>query len=805
MLSKTFTQSIFTTPTRHSKSFPKRFQGIVFLFFNGVLVRRVLTCCNLLYRLVNLKLVKKVVFLTTLSELTEHITANELKLPKQTLQLEKDYNAFSPVTKIGVFKSQSQVILKVNQEYIQEISLKRQDILGTQANFNEIFHISELEDISYSSNQDEFFLKCDRGRVMVTFSSSKRDIIVKTIRAFKARYQLSVPSTIAVERVLGPNDVPGTMLNMAMLNIGSEDPKLRLAAYELLHSLIVIFNLDVGPHILPTKGLFIPSNIEYFVRDMSQKLALAEPGLTLEFLLEFCVSFYKSDRSIQLHALGYVMPWLKNLFAVSSFTYHRLSSGTYGADETIETRTQEEIRTQQKFELIIRNFVDLTIKDRTLFLPLQSKIWAVLAQGGTAIVPYLLDIFIQKTVDYGVETAEADLLTSLVITLATVNRQLVAGRIVNRLRKVITATSAMPMRSLIQHPSWPEICALVQFLLKLSFNNMVNVHQFLPEIFFSCSVLAGIGNPTMRQAIHAIVVNCTQSLCTLMPPDNANINALKYLLSEFSEPKFTLLFGLGGHGSMDRPVYSSEPTSADVTANIPLNAVESIINLFLDVMTYGGLTTDMSDMWRSRWMSLAVSSAFQYNPSVQPSAFIAIGCLAQTSIEDDLLYQILVALRNSILIFHEDDSRLVVSIVRCLCYLVSNLPTESRYFKTMFWLAMSLIQIGHIPIFQSALTLLQVVLKLLDERDCFAKEDLRTFLLKARAPIADVAFHLDAAVGVHFRTHFSFAIAANLMKGLKNHLTKTSTTAVLTTILEISCKNVSQQPTDGKISPDILG
>ena len=201
---------------------------------------------------------------------------------------------------------------------------------------------------------------------------------------------------------------------------------------------------------------------------------------------------------------------------------------------------------------------------------------------------------------------------------------------------------------------------------------------------------------------------------------------------------------------------------------------------------------------------MVVSTTFQYNPAIQPRAFIALGCLAQAEVDDDLIYQILVALRGALSIFIDDDCRLIVSIVRCLCYIVTNLPLESRYFKTMFWVAMSLIQIGHTPIFQSALTLLQVVLKLLDDRECLAKEDIRTFLLKARAPIADVAYQLDAEVGVHFRSHFSFAIAANLMKGLKNPTTKTATTAVFMTLLEISGKNFSHGGS-GKVASDTIG
>ncbi len=50
----------------------------------------------------------------------------------------------------------------------------------------------------------------------------------------------------AVDRVLRPNDVPGTLLNMAMLNITSDDSALRLSAYNLLCALSTSFNFGAS-------------------------------------------------------------------------------------------------------------------------------------------------------------------------------------------------------------------------------------------------------------------------------------------------------------------------------------------------------------------------------------------------------------------------------------------------------------------------------------------------------------------------------------------------------------------------------
>ena len=51
-----------------------------------------------------------------------------------------------------------------------------------------------------------------------------------------------------------PKDVPGTLLNVALLNLGSSDPSLRSAAYNLLCSLTQTFELRIESQLLETAG-----------------------------------------------------------------------------------------------------------------------------------------------------------------------------------------------------------------------------------------------------------------------------------------------------------------------------------------------------------------------------------------------------------------------------------------------------------------------------------------------------------------------------------------------------------------------
>jgi neurofibromin 1 len=60
-----------------------------------------------------------------------------------------------------------------------------------------------------------------------------------------------------MERVIRPDNVPGTLLNMALLNSGSEDSNLRLASYNMLFALTATFNFDAGNQLLIAKGIQI--------------------------------------------------------------------------------------------------------------------------------------------------------------------------------------------------------------------------------------------------------------------------------------------------------------------------------------------------------------------------------------------------------------------------------------------------------------------------------------------------------------------------------------------------------------------
>ena len=124
---------------------------------------------------------------------------------------------------------------------------------------------------------------------------------------------MSLQTRFMSERKLEPQDVPGTFLNLALLNLGCSDSALRTAAYKLLSAVKDTFKLHIACHLSSSHDICIPVNCAEFVVSVSEQLARNEPHLTLEFLSEVVARFQSYAPALKQHCLAYIAPWLPNL------------------------------------------------------------------------------------------------------------------------------------------------------------------------------------------------------------------------------------------------------------------------------------------------------------------------------------------------------------------------------------------------------------------------------------------------------------------------------------------------------------
>lgn len=210
---------------------------------------------------------------------------------------------------------------------------------------------------------------------------------------------------------------------------------------------------------------------------------------------------------------------------------------------------------------------------------IQAKIWKTIANVDD-ILNLVTDTFILVSNEHGVGSAEAENLANTLVTLSNVT---VRARLISVLRKVLYRTSLNPTQSMTSHPSWPEIAILVRFILMLSFNNRGPTKRLVPEVFHIVTLVAGVGCTIIRASIHGIAVNMIHSLCTSMSIGDANLKKLQLILTEMSEHKSRLLFGINRSNSN---AFSITPeTLNDNLEPISLLSVESIVNKLAEVLS----------------------------------------------------------------------------------------------------------------------------------------------------------------------------------------------------------------------------
>ncbi|EFX74727.1 hypothetical protein DAPPUDRAFT_307021 [Daphnia pulex] len=464
---------------------------------------------------------RKLYFLDGPQRLSEFVDVEQQKLPGATLSLDEDLKVFNNALKLS--HKDTKVAIKVGPTAIQVTAAEKTKVLSHSVLLNDVYYASEIEEVCLVDD-NQFTLTIANESGPLSFIHNDCDSIVQAIIHIRTRWELSQPDSVTVHQKIRPKDVPGTLLNMALLNLGSSDPNLRTAAYNLLCALTGTFDLKIEGQLLETSGLCIPSNNTLFIKSVSEKLGHNEPHLTLEFLEECIQGFRASTIELKHLCLEYMTPWLPNLVR---FCKH--------SDET----------KRQKVAIILDKLITLTIEEVEMYPSIQAKIWGNLGIV-SELIDMILDSFIKRSVTGGLGSAQAEIMADTAVALASANVQLVARKVIGRLCRVLEKTCTSPTANLEQHLMWDDIAILARYLLMLSFNNCLDVARHLPYLFHSITLLVCTGPLSLRASLHGLVINIIHSLCTCTKPSfsEETRRVLNLSLDEFSLPKFYLLFGI---------------------------------------------------------------------------------------------------------------------------------------------------------------------------------------------------------------------------------------------------------------------
>ncbi|RCI06233.1 Ras GTPase activating protein ira2, partial [Rhizopus stolonifer] len=709
-------------------------------------------------RILTNKLVKRTRFATTVNELAQYISLPEI------LDVEKESGmSITSAYLASAFKVMIPVQIRIGPSYFVVKTVKEQEIFWSlNTVLNNVYGMTDIANIflppvppnKKASNEGEIHIITDSGRATLVLVVPNREEVYKYLLNRKKNFDTQLTET---NHGIRPTDVPGRILNMALLNMGNENPALRSAAYNLLCSLCIFFRFSIDHKLMNARDLCIPYNSTDFIVGVSENLANTETHLTLEFLNEALLV-------PQILTLDYIQPWLKNL---SMFLHAPCAK-----DAT-------------KVRDVIRSIIIITAEKTKVTAHIREKIWYTLKYIDE-LHNLILEESVQYSIENGIGSPQAEAMAN---TLVTLNTPSMRGKITRNARKALTATCQNCRPSLPKHSSWPEISCWIRIMLMISFHSTNKQKPLVTEIFHFVAMTVSTGPTFIRSSVHELVVNLIHTLVTNLSVSPENRKKLKYILDDVCDGKYRVHFGL--NKSYANAFTITESTMTDDMEFMDLSSLEVIIRLLLDTIQYASPDTHTANSWRARWMSLVTSMTFQFNPALQSRSFVILGCLAQDEIDDDLLFQILVVLRNELARFDKNSPHLVISILMCLTNIIDNLSIKSRYLKPMFWLAMGMTQMNIPSIFSHAIKLLHATLRTLDTHKCFENQSVEQVMLQVRSKYVYIAHRIDSTIGISFDSNFTFAVAGMLLRGFQHADARDNIFSCLSAFLEIETKCVS--------------
>ena len=204
-------------------------------------------------------------------------------------------------------------------------------------------------------------------------------------------------------------------------------------------------------------------------------------------------------------------------------------------------------------------------------------------------------------------------------------------------------------------------------------------------------------------------------------------------------------------------------------------------------------------------MGLVTATAFQQSPVIQTRSFVTLATLAVSQVDDDFVYQILVAFKNALARANESNTAPIISMLRCMYKIIPAVVGTSRYISVLFWLAVALLQGSHASFYAEASSLLQVTLKTMEKQGMFKNDSVHNVLLEAREPLEEVTSQLDDMLRLSFENSFSFSLAAIIFKGLRHSALKESAEAALRTLLQVTVAAHDLNGSPSLATDEILG
>eukprot|EP00743_Colponemidia_sp_Colp-15_P006314 GILK01006793.1.p1 GENE.GILK01006793.1~~GILK01006793.1.p1 ORF type:complete len:2194 (+),score=417.78 GILK01006793.1:164-6583(+) len=747
------------------------------------------------------KLIKRIQLVSSPSALSSYISTNEIRLPEETWAVQKEVEVtFSQVTLLWTYTLQKELVLHLSSNYLQLVfpgdSVMSQTVDRTELIRMDRIASAELVEKDSSNTMLTLQYKDTTGRLAsIVLTSPAAQQIIRTVRMFKVRYEQSEAGNRSQTQMsrtgtFKPSDVPGALLNMALINLGSKEEGARRAAYNLLAQLRGTFGFTAaGLPMVEGDEVTVPRLSGPSVVAMSRALATSEPHLTMEFLREALQGFRmrRLPNHLRHMCLEYMSPWLPNTSL--------LLLGKILDKRKMQDASSELPSVRSRLEEFLSDLIDATMEFDEFYHQFMARIWATIAADDIGPVEMAVDLFIKRMVDaaegaFNVDntvsanadkrSAVVDVMVDLLVAMSASKSRLIGDRINNLLNSVLDDAVKDPTWPVLSGSLWSKLTVLARAALMLSFGNTNMMEYHLPKVLHFVVLLFSTGTLYMRSLVQSFIINMVHCMCTFPGLNAAESNKLAYLEKDLNSPKFRLIFlGTSSNASSQREPHDNEdfkstlPTKKDLE-EVPIGHVEQVVTLLLEALSCCYSIAAMPAVrWQREWLCMAEATAFHTEqPLIASRAFTTLGLLTKsftllsTQVEDRTIVQVLTCLQRAL---GADQWDLAVSITQCLARLVPGCPPTSPLVKPLFWIAVAMLQIGEVKLFAAAANLLEVVLKCLQLWNYFGANGISTVLLDARkhsSLFSDLSSQLDEETGLSFKRSFSYALAGNVIKGL---------------------------------------
>ncbi|KTG38261.1 hypothetical protein cypCar_00033454, partial [Cyprinus carpio] len=259
---------------------------------------------------------------------------------------------------------------------------------------------------------------------------------------------------------------------------------------------------------------------------------------------------------------------------------------------------------------------------------------------------------------------------------------------------------------------------------------------------------------------------------------------LRLSLTEFSLPKFYLLFGISKVKSAAVIAFRSSYRDRSFSPGsyeretFALSSLETVTEALLEIME-----ACMRDIpgckWLDQWTELAQKFAFQYNPSLQPRALVVFGCISKRVTHGQLKQIIRILSKASPLLSIDrglesclkgpdnyNSQVLIEATVIALTKLQPLLDQDSPMHKALFWVAVAVLQLDEVNLYSAGTALLEQNLHTLDNHRVFNDKSPEEVFMEIRKPLEWHCKQMDHFVGLNFASNFNFALVGHLLKAL---------------------------------------